>query len=254
MVFAIVGVAVNGKVQKHVGPAFKEAFENFDVSMFGVFRSLPLIIFAFMYQTNIPMIYHELAKKNPKHMQRIIIIGTIAAIVVYLLAGIFGYVTFIGNPNLDAIMEKQNILEVDAYGNSIPIYVARFLMLLVVLFATPLCILPCKDSVEEMLWPGKTMTKKQNFVVTIVLCVVAWGLALAIPNFGDALTILGATTNSGIGFLLPVIYYLKVEEKAPRFTPTKIICYFTFVFICCASVIELGTFIYQKLHPPHQPK
>lgn len=85
-------------------------------------------------------------------------------------------------------------------------------------------------------------------MVTAVLCLVAYLLALAIPNFGDALTILGATTNSAIGFLLPIIYYLKLEERKPRFDPTKIICYFIFVFICIASVIELGTFIYQKTH------
>lgn len=59
-----------------------------------------------MYQTNIPMIYKELAKKNLKNMERIIIIGTIGATICYVAAGIFGYVTFIGDPNIDAIMEK----------------------------------------------------------------------------------------------------------------------------------------------------
>jgi hypothetical protein len=84
--------------------------------------------------------------------------------------------------------------------------------------------------------------------VTAGLCIAALALALVIPNFGDALTILGATTNSGIGFLLPILYYLKLEEKKPRFHPMKVQCYIFFVFICIASVIELGTFIYQKVH------
>jgi len=49
-----------------------------------------------MYQTNIPMIYKELAKKNLKNMEKVLIVGTIGATICYLIAGIFGYVTFIG--------------------------------------------------------------------------------------------------------------------------------------------------------------
>ena len=90
------GVSFDEKIQPDIGEAFKVAFENFDITTFGIFRSLPLIIFAFMYQTNIPMIYKELAKKNLKNMEKVIIVGTIGATICYLIAGIFGYVTFIG--------------------------------------------------------------------------------------------------------------------------------------------------------------
>lgn len=62
------------------------------------------------------------------------------------------------------------------------------------------------------------------------------------------MTILGATTNSGIGFLLPIIYYLKLERKAPRWASHKIVAYLVFVFICLSSIIELGTFIYKKVN------
>ena len=71
-------------------------------------------------------------------------------------------------------------------------------------------------------------------------------ISLAIPNIGDAMTILGATTNSGIGFLFPIIYYLKLERKAPRFSSKKIIAYCVFVFITISSIIELGMFAYKK--------
>lgn len=73
-------------------------------------------------------------------------------------------------------------------------------------------------------------------------------LSLVIPNIGDAMTILGATTNSGIGFLLPIIYYLRLEKKAPRWATHKIVAYLVFAFISVSSVIELGTFIYKKVN------
>jgi amino acid permease len=47
-----------------------------------------------MYQTNIPMIYAELEKKSMKSMWKVMFFGTIGATVSYLLAGMFGYVTF----------------------------------------------------------------------------------------------------------------------------------------------------------------
>ena len=72
---------------------------------------------------------------------------------------------------------------------------------------------------------------------------------MAIPNIGDAMTILGATTNSGIGFLLPIIYYLKLERKAPRWSNKKVCAYIVFAFVCISSCIEIGTFVYKKVNP-----
>jgi hypothetical protein len=78
---------------------------------------------------------------------------------------------------------------------------------------------------------------------------ISFFLSLAIPNIGDAMTILGATTNSGIGFLLPIIFYLKLESKLPSLSNQRLIAYAVFVFICISSVIEIGTFVYKKIHP-----
>ena len=86
--------------------AFEKGFDNFNITVLGVFRSLPLIIFAYMYQTNIPMIYNELEKRNIKNIRLVLVIGTVGATVCYLIAGIFGYITFINDPNLVRIMEK----------------------------------------------------------------------------------------------------------------------------------------------------
>ena len=55
------------------------------------------------------------------------------------------------------------------------------------------------------------------------------------------MVILGATTNSAIGFLLPIMYYLKMEKRTSPYTNMKIISYIIFVFICISSVIELVT-------------
>ena len=57
-----------------------------------------------MYQTNIPMLYVELEKKNTKQMNKIMAIGTVGATVLYIMAGVFGYAAFALNPELDRLM------------------------------------------------------------------------------------------------------------------------------------------------------
>lgn len=251
IVIAVVLICIfNRDVVPNLGESFKVGITNFDISVFGIFNSLPLIIFAYMYQMNIPMIYVELEKKDLKHMWKVMVRGTVAATIAYIMVGIFGYVTFAAYPEVAEIMDIQNILKAPPYGDkNIAIYISLFGMCMVVLFACPLTILPCKDTLEEILFKdSQRFNKKQNLIWTFVLCALCFVISIGIPNIGDCTTILGATTNSAIGFILPVIYYLKIDKKAPAFSPQKIACYCTLVFICIASVIELVTFAYKKTH------
>lgn len=105
IVLAIVVICLTDRdVTPDLGHSFNTAFDNFDISVMGVFNSLPLVIFSYMYQTNIPMIYVELEKKDLKHMWKVMRNGTVGATIAYLLAGIFGYVTFADYLNVGDLM------------------------------------------------------------------------------------------------------------------------------------------------------
>jgi amino acid permease len=64
-------------------------------SFSGIVTSMPLIIFAYMYQVNIPLIYKELERRNNKTMSGVLLKGSVAAIVLYAMVGIFAYLTFV---------------------------------------------------------------------------------------------------------------------------------------------------------------
>jgi amino acid permease len=197
IVLAIVFICLFDRaVTPDLGQSFDVAIKNFNIS-------------AYMYQTNIPMIYAELEKKDLKHMWKVLRNGTIGASFAYWCGGVFGYTAFAAKDNVKELMELQNILK--CYPNITVNYISLFGIIVVILFATPLSILPCKDTVEELfLQQGEKLSSKQNVLVTFVIVLISYILSLAIPNIGDAMTILGATTNSGIGFILPIIYYLKM--------------------------------------------
>lgn len=68
-------------------------------------------------------------------------------------------------------------------------------LLLAILCAAPLCVLPCKDTVEELWFKQKGMDRKTNLLVTIGTVTISFLLAILIKNIGDAITLAGCTTN-----------------------------------------------------------
>lgn len=47
-----------------------------------------------MYQINVPALYTELKIKNLESMKRVLMLGTSLACVCYIVAGVFGFVSF----------------------------------------------------------------------------------------------------------------------------------------------------------------
>jgi amino acid permease len=104
-----------------------------------------------------------------------------------------------------------------------------------------------KDSIEEVRGKGK-FSKKENIAWTLIIVMICCAISCAFTSIGTVTTILGATTNSAIGFLLPVAFYLKVEKKTSPWTNTKIMAYILFVFICISSVITLTLVITKMIN------
>ena len=65
--------------------------EPFKLSFSGLISSFPFIIFGYMYQVNIPIIYIELENRNAKKMSNVISSGSAIAVLFYTIVGVFGY-------------------------------------------------------------------------------------------------------------------------------------------------------------------
>lgn len=95
----------------------------------------------------------------------------------------------------------------EGYHDSIPIEIGNFALLFAIICAAPLCVLPSKDTVEELLYKDAGMSKKVNLMWTFILIGINLGIAISIPNIGAAMTLVGSTINPIIGFIMPVIFY-----------------------------------------------
>lgn len=98
-------------LNQSVGPGLKIATTKVNVSLNGIFSSFPLVVFSFMYQPNLPGVYQELKDKSLPNMWKVICSATLIAVICYSLAGFFGYATFANYPNVEQIMEEENILK-----------------------------------------------------------------------------------------------------------------------------------------------
>jgi amino acid permease len=85
---------LNHGTSPSISEGFKAAHHEKQLSSTAIFNCLPLIIFSFMYQINIPAIYSELSDKSITNMNRVLSFGTLGASLLYILAGVFGFAAF----------------------------------------------------------------------------------------------------------------------------------------------------------------
>lgn len=148
-----------------MGENIKEA-KYFHVTYNGMINALPFVIFALMYQPSIPMVYRELKVRTYPNMNKVVIIVTSVAVVIYIIDSSFGYLCLVNEPEgLNDLIEGKNILEVDL-GNMAFTIAVCFLLFPVIAIA-PFLVLLAKDDMERIIFKDKIMSKKQNLLITI---------------------------------------------------------------------------------------
>ena len=127
--------------------------EPFKFSLRGIVVSFPIIIYSSMQQIGIPMIYDELKNKNYKNMKSVVVTGTVFVSIFYVMIGFFGYATFLAPPLGDELC-SQNILGANFNGSKL-MAIGNIALILSVGLSAPLDLLPCKNSIEKLLFKDK---------------------------------------------------------------------------------------------------
>jgi len=134
---------------------------------------------------------------------------------------------------------SRNILEAEFNGASV-VQFARYLILVAVISAAPLAILPAKYAYEELIYkhiPGG-MTNKQNTMVALVMTLFCYISAVMLPNVGSVIAITGATVNPFIGFIFPILFYLKLDPSALT-SKSKLFAIFVMLTTIAVSILGL---------------
>ena len=82
--------------------------------------------------------------------------------------------------------------------------------MIAVIAAAPLALLPAKYAYEEMQYRNG-MNALQNIVVTVCMVSLCFTMAVLMPNIGSVIAVTGATVNPFIGYIFPILFYLKID-------------------------------------------
>jgi amino acid permease len=90
------------------------------------------------------------------------------------------------------------------------------------------------------------MSFKANALITLALVTAAYLLAFFLSSLGDALTVVGSTTNPIVGFIIPIMFYWKVHPDKSVWSKEKLGSLITGVLIVIISIIDLVNFYLYK--------
>ena len=108
-----------------------------------------------------------------------------------------------------------------------------------VIAAAPMAVLPAKFSWQAMRHEGaQEMSDRENIIVSACMVIFCYTMALLLPNVGSVIAITGATVNPFIGFIFPVLFYLKID-KSPAMSASKILAKVVLLGVLVVSIMGL---------------
>ena len=144
-----------------------EQSSKFDIT--GFLSTFPIAIFSFTCHSNVLDVYQELQRKSRRRMSKVLSRVMIIALILYVLVGVFGYITFANNT--DQLTNDDNagvILLASSYDDKLPMMISLCFICISIIFTFPLNIKPTKDSLLEILYPNeKNESNTKHFLLTL---------------------------------------------------------------------------------------
>lgn len=212
----------------------------FPTSATGVFSTFSIIVFAFTGHQNMFSIINEARDKSLTSLTKLVNFAILVSSLLFIVVGLSGYLTFGQDVDGNVIL---------LYPNGITTTIGRFAIVFMVTFSFPLMIHPARISVNNIYyWIRMNVLEKEeqvdensalllnqnesvgedteqgktslshvvpfphiNFViVTTVLLIVGYILAIALKSFALVLAVVGATGSTAISFILPGLFGYKL--------------------------------------------
>lgn len=229
-----------------------------------------IIVFAYTGHQNMFSIINEAKDKSLSSLSKLINLAILVSTLLFISVGLTGYLTF-------GDLVQGNIILL--YPASWSTTFARFCIVTMVTFSFPLMFHPARISVNNIyFWltnydktPEQTPlinssedlplldepNKSQNFVpfsdktfkvITTLLLLLAYILAITIKSFSLVLAVVGATGSTAISFILPGLFGWKLIgsesndlttlEKILKVLSLVLVIWGFLVMILCLSVIR----------------
>uniref|UniRef100_A0A671S7Y1 Sodium-coupled neutral amino acid transporter 3-like n=1 Tax=Sinocyclocheilus anshuiensis TaxID=1608454 RepID=A0A671S7Y1_9TELE len=202
--------------------------------------TVPILAFAFVCHPEVLPIYTELRNPTKTKMQHISNISIGVMYIMYLLAALFGYLTFIGEVEAELLHTYSRI---DPYDTLI--LCVRLAVLTAVTLTVPIVLFPVRRAIQQLFFPNKTFWWPRHIAIAVTLLTIINLLVIFAPNILGIFGVIGATSAPCLIFIFPAVFYIRIvpkEEEPMRSAPKILAACFAFLGVLF-MVMSLGFII-----------
>ncbi|XP_054845179.1 sodium-coupled neutral amino acid symporter 2 [Eublepharis macularius] len=179
--------------------------------------AVPILTFSFVCHPAILPIYEELKSRSRRRMMKVSNVSFFAMFLMYLLAALFGYLTFYGSVEPELLHTYSKLL-----GSDILLLIVRLAVLMAVTLTVPVVIFPIRSSITQLLCAGKEFSWLRHCAITVALLIFTNVLVIFVPTIRDIFGFIGASAAAMLIFILPSAFYIKLVKKEPMKSVQKI--------------------------------
>ncbi|XP_021038771.1 sodium-coupled neutral amino acid transporter 2 isoform X1 [Mus caroli] len=235
----MVNETVNGTfTQAALALAFNSTADDACRPRYFIFNSqtvyaVPILTFSFVCHPAVLPIYEELKSRSRRRMMNVSKISFFAMFLMYLLAALFGYLTFYGHVESELLHTYSEVV-----GTDILLLVVRLAVLVAVTLTVPVVIFPIRSSVTHLLCPTKEFSWLRHSIITVTILAFTNLLVIFVPTIRDIFGFIGASAAAMLIFILPSAFYIKLVKKEPMRSVQKIgaLC-----FLLSGIVVMIGS-------------
>ncbi|XP_004428982.1 PREDICTED: sodium-coupled neutral amino acid transporter 2 isoform X2 [Ceratotherium simum simum] len=179
--------------------------------------AVPILTFSFVCHPAILPIYEELKGRSRRRMMNVSKISFFAMFLMYLLAALFGYLTFYEHVESELLHTYSAIV-----GTDILLLIVRLAVLVAVTLTVPVVIFPIRSSLTQLMCPAKDFSWWRHSVITVSILAFTNLLVIFVPTIRDIFGFIGASAAAMLIFILPSAFYIKLVKKEPMKSVQKI--------------------------------
>ncbi|XP_075409132.1 sodium-coupled neutral amino acid transporter 4 [Tenrec ecaudatus] len=195
--------------------------------------AIPILAFAFVCHPEVLPIYSELKDRSRRKMQTVSNVSITGMLVMYLLAALFGYLTFYGEVEDELLHAYTKVYTFDTL-----LLMVRLAVLVAVTLTVPIVLFPIRTSVITLLFPNRRFSWIRHFLIAAIIIALNNVLVILVPTIKYIFGFIGASSATMLIFILPAAFYLRLVKKEPLRSPQKI---GALIFLVIGIIFMIGS-------------
>nr|XP_006202948.1 sodium-coupled neutral amino acid transporter 4 isoform X1 [Vicugna pacos]XP_031538931.1 sodium-coupled neutral amino acid transporter 4 isoform X1 [Vicugna pacos]XP_031538932.1 sodium-coupled neutral amino acid transporter 4 isoform X1 [Vicugna pacos] len=195
--------------------------------------AIPILAFAFVCHPEVLPIYSELKDRSRRKMQTVSNVSITGMLIMYLLAALFGYLTFYGEVEDELLHGYSKVYTFDT-----PLLMVRLAVLVAVTLTVPIVLFPIRSSVITLLFPKRPFSWIRHFLIAAILIALNNVLVILVPTIKYIFGFIGASSATMLIFILPAVFYLKLVKKESLRSPQKV---GALIFLVVGIIFMIGS-------------